>query len=148
MRTLSALFACGLCLIALSGCSMAHNPPVGLWEGTYEASDVMAVIRLEISPKGEIFLSAPDAVDIQNTTADDRPAMRQKLAEGLAAGWSSVQPRPLDFDGRVFRKPGGIAPQLEWNPDSKQMTAILYFGMRSALRVPLRSVEAFSGDPW
>jgi hypothetical protein len=148
MRILSALFAYGLCLIALSGCSMAHTPPVGHWEGTYEAPDLMAVIRLEISPKGEIFLSAPDAVDIQNTSADDRPAMRQKLADELAAGWGSVQSRPFDFDGRVFRKPGGIAPQLEWNPDSKQMTAVLYFGMRPALRVPLRQVESFSTDPW
>jgi hypothetical protein len=146
MRRLRPLLACGLCFLALLGCS-AHTPPIGRWEGAYEASDLMAVIRLEISPKGEIFLSAPDALDIQNASANDRLAMHQKLAEGLVASWSGVQPRTLDFDGHEFRKPGGIAPQLEWNADSKQMTAILYFGMRSGLRVPLHSVETFSADP-
>jgi hypothetical protein len=147
MRRLTPLIACGLCFLALLGCSMGHTPPVGRWEGAYEAPDVMAVIRLEISPKGDILLSAPDALDIQNASANDRLAMHQRLAEGLVASWSAVQPRPLDFDGHVFRKPGGIAPQLEWNPDTKQMTAILYFGMRSGLRVPLHSVETFSADP-
>jgi len=60
----------------------------------------------------------------------------------------AAQPRPMDFDGRVFRKPGGVAPQMEWNPQSGQMTVVLYFGTRPALRVPLRSVPQFSTDPW
>jgi hypothetical protein len=37
---------------------------------------------------------------------------------------------------------------MEWNPQSKQMTVVLYFGTHAALRVPLRAVSDFSQDPW
>jgi hypothetical protein len=73
--------------------------------------------------------------------------MREKLAASLASSWGSVEGRAMDFDGRVFRKPGGIAPQMEWNPDSKTMTVVVYFGMKTA-RIPLHQVKDFSADPW
>jgi len=148
MRAFSAAFIGGLCLMALLSCAKSTTPPVGRWEGTFEAPDAMVAVRLEISPKGDIYLSAPDAMDIENVTEDERPAIRQRLADGLASSWGGVESRTLDFDGRVFRKPGGVAPQMEWNPDTKQMTVILYLGMRAAMRVPVHSVRDFSANPW
>jgi len=136
------------CLLAVTACSNTKPPPVGRWEGAYEAPDEMVVVRLEITPKGDIYLSAPNALDILATPSDQRPAMRAHLADELVQDWSAVVARPMDFDGRVFRKPGGIAPQMEWNPESKQMTVVLYFGTRAALRVPLRAVSDFSDNPW
>jgi hypothetical protein len=53
----------------------------------------------------------------------------------------------MDFDGHVFRKPGGIAPQMEWNPDTRRMTLIVYLGMNT-VRIPMRAVSDFPGDPW
>jgi hypothetical protein len=148
MRNLSTALVFGLCLATLLACSNARTAPAGRWEGTYEATDTMVVVRLEISPKGEIYLSAPDAMDIEGVAEDQKQAMRQRLADGLQASWSDAQPRQLDFDGRIFRKPGGVAPQMEWNPDSKQMTVIVYLGMHPAIRVPMRAVTNFSSNPW
>lgn len=148
MRAYMAAFVSVLCLLTVSACSHTKPPPVGRWEGVYEAPDEMVVVRLEISPKGEIYLSAPNALDIMTTPADQRPAVRARLTDELMQGWSAVVPRAMEFDGRVFRKPGGLAPQMEWNPQSKQMTVVLYFGMHAALRVPLRAVSDFSQDPW
>jgi len=148
MRAHLAAIVAGLCLLAVSACSNTKAPPVGRWEGVYETQDVMVAVRLEISSKGEIYLSAPNALDIGATADQDRQVIRARLGEELAQSWSAAQPRPMDFDGRVFRKPGGVAPQMEWNPQSGQMTVVLYFGTRPALRVPLRSVPQFSTDPW
>lgn len=149
MRLLwAAAIACGLCLVTVWACSSAKSPPVGRWEGALEAQDVMVAVRLEISNKGAILLSAPNALEIESVTTAERPAMRQRLADELAASWGNVEPRPMDFDGRIFRKPGGVAPQMEWNPQTRQMTVVLYLGMRAALRIPLRGVERFSTDPW
>lgn len=148
MRILPAAIVLGFCLLAVAACSNAKTPPVGRWEGTYESSDAMVAVRMEISAKGEIFLSAPDALNIDAVPANLRPAMRQKLADGLDASWGDAQPRPLEFDGRVFRKPGGVAPQMEWNPDSHQMTVIVYLGMHPAIRIPMREVKDFSNNPW
>lgn len=148
MRPLLAALVCGLCLVTVTACSNSRPLPVGRWEGAFDAQDAIVVVRLEITTKGDIFLSAPNATDVGGVAAEQRPAIRQRLADELAAGWSSVEARPLEFDGRVFRKPGGIAPQLEWNPDTRQMTAVLYFGTRAALRVPLRGVSNFDADPW
>lgn len=148
MRAHVVAIVAGLCLVAVSACSNSKTPPVGRWEGAYEAQDVMVAVRLEISGKGDIYLSAPNALDIGGASPEERPAMRARLADELAQGWNAAQPRSMDFDGRVFRKPGGVAPQMEWNPQSKQMTVVLYFGMRPALRVPLRAVSDFSTDPW
>lgn len=148
MHRFAAVVVGGLCLLAVWACSSSKVPPAGRWEGTFEASDVMVAVRLEITPKGEIYLSAPDLLDIENAPAAERPAMRQHLADQLTAEWGAVEQRPLEFDGRVFRKPGGIAPQMEWNPDTKQMTVVLYLGTRPALRVPLRAISEFSTNPW
>ena len=148
MRLALAAIVSGLCLIGAICCSNAKAPPVGRWEGALEAPDVMVAVRLEISNKGDIFLSAPNALEIENVPAADRPTMRQRLADELAASWGNVEARPMDFDGRIFRKPGGVAPQMEWNPETHQMTVVLYLGTRAALRIPLRAVQQFSADPW
>jgi hypothetical protein len=148
MRVHVAAIVTGLCLMAALACSNTKAPPVGRWEGVYEAPDVMVAVRLEISNKGDIFLSAPNALDIGTSADQERQTIRTRLGDELVQGWSAAQPRPMEFDGRVFRKPGGVAPQMEWNPKSRQMTVVLYFGTRPALRVPLRSVEQFSTDPW
>jgi hypothetical protein len=148
MRSLSAAAVAGLCLVAVLACSNAKTPPVGRWEGSYETADAMIVARLDISPKGEIYLSAPDAMDIDGVPPDQRSVMRERLADGLKASWSDTQPRQFDFDGRVFRKPGGIAPQMEWNPNTGQMTVIVYLGLHPAIRIPMLAVKDFSSNPW
>jgi hypothetical protein len=144
MRIFAALLLTVLCL---AGCSRHAQPPVGRWEGTFESNDTMIAARLEIDAKGDIFVSAPDAENFGDAP-DARAAIRKNLAQGLAAGWSDVQPRVFDFDGKVFRKPGGVAPQLEWDPDSKGMTLVVYLGMRDGIRVPLHPVKEFSDDAW
>jgi hypothetical protein len=147
MRTLRTTLAAGLCLAAVFACSRMPAP-AGRWEGTYESRDTMVVTRLEIDSKGDIYLSAPDATDIGNASEADRAAIRQRLADGLSVAWGDAQPRHYDFDGHVFRKPGGVAPQLELNPDQKLMTAVIYLGLRPAIRIPLHSVPAFGNNPW
>ena len=54
----------------------------------------------------------------------------------------------MDFDGHAFRKPGGVTPQMEWNPDSRELKLVVYLGMKPAIRIPLRSVKDFSPNPW
>jgi hypothetical protein len=147
MRLSAIVFVCAACLAVASGCSSHGAPPTGRWEGSYESSDTMIAARLEIDAKGEVFVSAPDAENFGDSP-DARAAIRKNLAQGLASAWGDVQPRTFDFDGKVFRKPGGVAPQMEWDPDSKTMMLIVYLGMRSGLRVPLRPVKDFSDDPW
>jgi hypothetical protein len=147
MRTLRATLAAALCLAAAFACTRTPAPG-GRWEGAYESRDTMVLTRLEIDPKGDIYLSAPDATDIGNASEADRAAIRQRLADGLSVAWGDAQPRQYDFDGRVFRKPGGVAPQLEWNPDQKAMTAVIYLGMRPAIRIPLHSVQTFGNNQW
>jgi hypothetical protein len=107
----------------------------------------MVIARVEIDAKGDIRVSAPNAEDVGDNE-DDREAMRQNLAAGLASGWSDVEPRSMDFDGHVFRKPGGIAPQMVWNADKKQMSIVVYLGKRPGMRFPLHAVKDFSDDPW
>ncbi len=145
MRTLSALFIAGLCLATAVACSKP-KPPLGRWEGTFQSADTMIVARLEIDPDGAIYVSAPDALDISVNA--DRDSIRQRLTAGLAEAWGDVQPRVLDFDGRIFRKPGGVAPQLEWDPDSKEMTMIVYPGTQPSIRIKMRAVRDFSANPW
>jgi hypothetical protein len=135
-----------LCIGLAVACSRSTTPPTGRWEGTLDARDAIVAARLEITPKGQIYVSAPNAEDFGNVSDEDRAAMRQRLADGLAESWDSVRPMMLDFDGTTFRKPGGIAPQMEW--DGSQMTLVVYLGKRDALRIPLRPVKQFSPDPW
>lgn len=149
MRTLSAALAAGLCLIMamLVACSPA-KPPVGRWEGTYASGDTMIAARLEIDKDGAIYVSAPDALNVATNDEDQREIIRQRLAMGLADAWAHVLPRKLDFDGKVFRNPGHIAPQAEWDADTKTMTLIVYPGTRPSIRIKLRPVREFSADPW
>ncbi len=94
-----------LCIGLAVACSHNSAPPVGRWEGTLDLPDAIVAARLEITPKGEIFVSAPNADDFGNVSDEDRAAIRQRLADGLADSWDSVQPIALDFDGKTFRKP-------------------------------------------
>jgi hypothetical protein len=145
MRMRGAVLVLGLSL-AVTGCSRGSAPPVGRWQGAFDSSGTMVLTRLEIDPKGGIYLSAPDATDIG--PGADRAAIKSRLGDELETEWGAVSPRTLDFDGRIFRKPGGVAPQLVWDPDTKTMTAYIYLGMNPAIHVALRPVAKFEGDPW
>jgi hypothetical protein len=59
-----------------------------------------------------------------------------------------VKPRSFDFDGKTFRKPGGIAPQMEWDKATNQMTVMLYIGTNPAFPVTLRPVDGFHDNPF
>jgi hypothetical protein len=146
MRVLASFLVVGLCLAGAYGCSHP-KPPAGKWEGAYESDDTMVVARLEIDSNGTILVSAPNAQDLASMSADDKAAVRQKLAQDLSNEWDSVEPRTLDFDGATFRKPGGVAPQMEWDKNNKHMTLIVYFGTGS-IRIPLHAVKDFSDNPW
>jgi hypothetical protein len=147
MRTIFAAFFAIVCLAGLSACSHAA-PPVGRWEGVYDTNDTIIAARIEITAKGDIYLSAPDVTGIGASSSEDRAAIRQKLADGLNDSWGNVVPRQMDFDGKTFRKPGGIAPQMEWDSSTNTMTLILYLGAAPALNIPLSPVKDFSPDPF
>ena len=147
MRQAIAAFFALICLAGLSACSHS-TAPAGRWEGTYDTPDTIIAARLEINAKGDIYLTAPDAVNIGGSSSEDRAAIRQKLADGLDESWGSVVPRQMDFDGKTFRKPGGVAPQMEWDASNNTMTLIIYLGTAPAIRIPLRAVKDFSPDPF
>jgi hypothetical protein len=135
-------------MLVLSGCSQ-HKPPVGKWEGGYESADTIIAAWLEIGKDGLVRVSAPDTTNVApETTEEERQALRDEMVARLAAGWNSVEPRKMDFDGDTFRKPGGFAPQMKWNAKKKQMTLVLYLGANPALYVPMRAVEEFSDNPF
>jgi hypothetical protein len=94
------------------------------------------------------MVSAPNAQDIGDSSDDDRASIRKRLAQELSDGWANVESRELDFDGTTFRKPGGIAPQMEWDANNKHMTLIVYFGKDAGIRIPLHAVTDFSDNPW
>jgi hypothetical protein len=144
MRPLLALV---LGALLLASCSKTP-PPVGRWEGTYESGDTFVAARLEIAAGPQVRISAPDVTDGSATSVDDRVAMRQNMAARLAGGWGEIAPRPMDFDGSIFRKPGGIAPQIEWDAKTKAMTLYVYLGTQPVLKIPLKPVGDFSEDPW
>jgi hypothetical protein len=133
-----------LSVLALAACSHPA-PPTGRWEGAYESNEVMIAARLEIEPDGQVRVSAPDLLDIG---PDERDAAREKLSSDLEAAWDSVTPRPMDFDGENFRKPGGIAPQMVWKAKSRKMSLIVYLGTRPAITIAMREVGGFSENPW
>jgi hypothetical protein len=131
-----------LCL-ALSACADSR-PPTGHWEGVYEDAGVIIVARLEIAANGNVRVSAPNAITSESPLSPaERAALVQQLQTRLAASWPSVKPLPLEFDGHVFRKPGGVAPQLEWDAERKRMTMVYYSGNRSSVRVALNAVGEF-----
>jgi hypothetical protein len=132
--------------VAISACADT-SAPTGRWEGLYEDSGVIIVARLEIAERGKIRVSAPNAITNDSPLSPaERAGVIQQLQSRLAASWPSVAPLPLEFDGHAFRKPGGVAPQLEWDPGRKRMTMIYYSGNRSSVRVALSPVSEF-GTP-
>jgi hypothetical protein len=135
-----------LAVVVLAGCSR-HVPPQGRWEGTYDSADAMVAARVEIDGKSYVRVMAPNAENVGDNE-DSRATMRQNLSAGLATGWATVEPRPMDFDGRVFRKPGGIAPQMIWDAGNKQMSIVVYLGVREPIQFRLQSVDDFSQNPW
>ena len=131
-------------LLAVAACSKP-TPPVGKWEGGTERGGVLVVARVEILPSGLVRVMAPD---ITNIAPDQYARYRERLAADLVNGWADVAPREFDFDGKTFRKPGGIAPQMVWDKETNQMTLQLYIGANPAMPVPLRPVAEFHDSPW
>jgi hypothetical protein len=131
-----------LCLL-LAACA-DPRPPTGRWEGLYEDAGVIIAARLEIAPNGQVRVSAPNAIIGDSPISPaERAGLVQQLQTRLAASWPAVEPLPLEFDGHVFRKPGGVAPQLEWDTERKRMTMIYYSGNRMSVRVALTTVGEF-----
>jgi len=131
-----------LAVVALAGCTKP-KPPAGRWEGTYESGGTLVAARLEIETDGQVRVSAPDLTGVAN---DDLETAKAGLSGDLASGWERVAPRPFDFDGETFRKPGGIAPQMIWK--SGRMSLVVYLGTQPSFRIPMRTVDDFSDDPF
>jgi len=132
--------------LALAACSKPA-PPVGKWEGGYESGGTIVAARVEILPSGQVKVSAPDITYITGSR-EQIDELRARLSAGLVNGWSEVAPRTFDFDGKTFRKPGGIAPQMVWDKASNAMTLELFIGARPALPIPLRPVSDFHDNPF
>jgi len=141
-------FAVGLmvALLVVTGCSKP-SPPVGKWEGGYESGGDLVVARVEILPSGQVKIMAPDITNAIGSR-QQMDEFRARLTADLANGWSEVAPRSFDFDGKTFRKPGGVAPQMVWDKASNHLTLELYIGARPALPVPLRPVDDFHDNPF
>ncbi len=139
--------AAALAFLVLTACSKPH-PPQGRWEGGTATGGTLVAARVEIGPDGLVRLSAPDIVASEDTKPEQVQQMRDRLAADLAGSWSSVAPRPFDFDGTTFRKPGGVAPQMVWDKATNQITLELYIGAGAAMPVPLRPVADFHDNPW
>ena len=137
-----AIVSALLCL-GLFACA-DPRPPTGRWEGVYEDAGVTIVARLEIAASGKIRVSAPNAITGSSEMSPvERAGLVRQLQTKLAASWPAVEPLTLEFDGSVFRRPGGVAPQLEWDAARKRMTMVYYSGNRNSVRVPLASVGEF-----
>jgi len=105
------------------------------------------VAGLAIDSSGVVRISAPNAmVDSVQKSKEERADLSKRPDAGLARSWSSVGPLPLEFDGHIFHKPGGVAPQLEWDNAAKKMVLVFYSGNRASVHVPLDSVPDFSSD--
>ena len=147
MRFAVVVVASVACMsLGVTACSKP-KPPAGKWEGGYESGGDLVVARVEILPNGEVKVMAPDITNAVGPRAriDE---LRARLAADLANGWSEVQPRSFEFDGKTFRKPGGIAPQMVWDKSTNQMTLELYIGAQPAMPVPLRPVDDFHDNPF
>lgn len=141
---LRPVLAAALIVAVLAACSGGAKPPAGRWQGVYEDAGLIVVARLEIDPKGDIRVSAPNAIaDLAAMSENDRAGLRTRLLGELAQSWKKVGPLPLEFDGKDFRKPGGVAPQLQWDAKAGHMTMIYYSGNRASVRVPLDPVQQF-----
>lgn len=145
MCRFAILLLTGLLLVACSG---KPQPPTGRWVGNFESPSVMVDAWLEVQSDGSVRICAPDILDGGTPSDEDRAAMHSRLVADLTDAWGEVQLRHYDFDGRVFRKPGGFAPQMEWDPKRQKMRLVFYFGMQRSIRIDMRSVKDFSEDPW
>ncbi len=134
-------------LLPLTACSKPA-PPVGKWEGGYASNATLVTARVEVLANGTVRVMAPDITNLDLAPPERMAQLRQQLAADLATGWDGVAPRPFDFDGDTFRKPGGVAPQMIWDKKTNQMTLEIYIGANPALPVPLRPVADFHDDPW
>ena len=142
MRRLLGVMA----LLVLAGCSKP-TPPVGKWEGGTETGGTIVAARVEILPSGGVRISAPDVTYVTGNR-EQINAFRARLAADLANAWPDVKPRVFDFDGKTFRKPGGVAPQMVWDKDTGQMVLELYIGANPALPITLRPVDGFHDNPY
>lgn len=146
MRRIFILLLAGL--VMLAACSHNDQPPTGRWIGHLDTPDAMVVAWLEIFPDGKVKVSAPDILGVGDVEDDQRRMLHARLAQKLQSNWPLVEKRAMDFDGQVFRKPGGIAPQMEWNPSTREMKLVFYFGLQKSIRIKMRSVSDFKADPW
>lgn len=146
MRFAASFAGLLLAVFALTACSKPQ-PPVGKWEGGYDSGGDLVVARVEILPSGQVRIMAPDITNVSGP-GEHRAELRARMAADLANGWSDVAPRDFDFDGKIFRKPGGVAPQMVWDKASNHLTLQLYIGTRPAMPVPLRPVDDFHDNPF
>ncbi len=130
--------------LTLAGCA-DPKPPAGRWQGAYSGDDIMIAVRLEIGTDATIRVSAPDAISdhFADMSEDERNAIRARLETGLEKAWPSTGPVAFSFDGKIFRKPGGVAPQMEWDDKAHTMTVIVYPGSHPTVRVKLTPVDQF-----
>lgn len=139
--------AAALAFLVLTACSKPQ-PPQGRWEGGYDGNGTLVAARVEIGADGLIKLSAPDITNMQDAKPERLQRMHEELVADLVTAWDTVEARPFDFDGKIFRKPGEFAPQMEWDKKTNQMTLDLYIGANPALPIPLRPVDTFHESPW
>lgn len=144
MPPLLARIAVLLCAGLIAACSGHPTPPTGRWQGAYEDARLILLVRMEIDDKGVVRVSAPNAIgEFDGMAEADRATMRARLSREASETWKAVPTMPLTFDGKAFHKPGGVAPQFEWDADAKRMTMIYYAGNRASIRVPLETVGDF-----
>jgi hypothetical protein len=131
--------------LALTGCA-DPKPPVGRWQGAYSGDDIMIAARLEIGADSSIRISAPDAISDHFTemSVEERNAIQARLETGLEKAWPQIDPIAFSFDGKTFRKPGGVAPQMEWDDKTRTMTVIVYPGTHASVRMKLMPVDQFT----
>ncbi|MBV9420591.1 MAG: hypothetical protein JO348_12535 [Alphaproteobacteria bacterium] len=134
-------------VLVLTGCSKPQAP-AGRWEGGYDQDGTFIAARLEIETDGKVRVSAPDVTDPSLVSDSDRAMMRRNMAERLAGGWGEVVPRPMSFDGKIFRLPGRIAPQIEYDNTTNVMTLYVYLGTNPVIKMPLKPVADFSDNPF
>jgi hypothetical protein len=147
MRHARSMILAAVGLLAMAGCSKPQ-PPIGKWEGGYDQNGTIIVARVEIGADGQVRVSAPDITNLGDAKPEVLTQERERLAADLASGWDGVAPRPFDYDGTTFRKPGGVAPQMVWDKATNQMTLDIYLGANPALPVVLRPVDGFHDDPF
>jgi hypothetical protein len=133
--------------LLLAGCSKPQ-PPVGKWEGGTETGGVIVVARVEIAANGLVRVSAPDVTNISDAKPEIAMQERERLQAELVNAWPDVKPREFAFDGKTFRKPGGVAPQMVWDKATNQMTLEIFIGANPALPVALRPVPEFHDNPF